>query len=95
MSKGKTMLTKDKKQGFFKWIITKWHFWLLSVGWGTLSVYEDIISRNFGEAISTLIFWLIFIGIIYLIIFYIIKRINKAISQRVEEEVKFKLKKKE
>ncbi len=88
------MQTKNKeKKSFWEWLFKKWHFWLLSVGWGIWSASENIISGNFAEASSTVIFWTIFILVIYLIIFYIKKGINKTISKRVEEEVKSKIKK--
>ncbi len=89
----KTDKKEERENNFFKWVIRKWHFWLLSVGWGTWSAYEDIVFGYSISAITTIIGWTLIIGLIYLIIFYIMKGINRFISKRVEEEVKSKLKK--
>ncbi len=77
-----------KKDNFFKWIIRKWHFWILSIGWGIWSAYEDILYGNIISGIEIIIIWTLIIGIIYFIIFYIIKMINRVISKKIKEEIK-------
>ena len=72
------------EETFFKWIIKKWHFWMLSVAWAIWSASEDISSGYFISAITIIIIWTILIGLIYFIIFKIIKGIEKSVLNKIK-----------
>ena len=79
-------IKENKKKRFFPWLINKWHFWLLSIGWSIWSSLEEIINGYISEALGTIIFWVLMMTLIYFIIF----SIKKSITRQVREEIKNK-----
>ena len=76
---------------FFKWIITKWYFWVISIAWGIWSGFEELEARYFSSFLGTLIATFLIVGFI----FWIIYMIKKSISKQVKKELESYLKKKE
>lgn len=76
----------EKQEGFFSWVIRKWHFWLLSVGWGLLSSIEELRLGFISVALGTIAGWTFIMLIIYFIVFCI----KKSITKQVQEELKSK-----
>ena len=82
-------MTKDNFPNFFKWIFTKWYFWVIFILWGVWSGIEEIKAGYIPEFLGTLSASFI----IVIIIFGIIYLINKSIHKRIKEEVKLASKK--
>ena len=81
---------KEKKKGFFKWLFSKWHYWVLSVVWGFLSSWQSIFLGFYEEVFGTIIGTLIITGLIYLIIFSIRNSMRKKIEAEIESKMKNK-----
>ncbi len=81
-------MSKNEDYSFFKWLFTRWHFWILSIGWSVWSSSEEIANKNLFSAGLTIIIWTTLMVLIYLIFFQIRKWIKKFISIKVEEKLK-------
>lgn len=80
------MKNKKQEKDFFSWVVRKWHFWLLSVGWALWSAFESLLEGDFISVLGTVGGWIIVMGIIYFVIF----RIKKSIKKEETKEEKNK-----
>lgn len=78
-----------KEIGFFRWMFSKWYYWLISIVWSLFAGYEELrngyVSEFLGILTATFLLIAIFFGIAYFI--------KKTIATMVDKEIKKRMKK--
>lgn len=71
---------------FFKWVFTRWYFYVVFILWGVWSGLEELRAAYIVEFLATLVTSFGLTLVIFLIVF----SIKKFISKKVKEEVNAK-----